>query len=192
MRRYSRFYAPWLRSLLVMGVAVFLLTLLAADAVKQRGITAPMAIAAVLMALAARYGWRDYLRRDYGKYVERRAIPRLASECRKRGWRLEANVPCRSGGDLDALVVAHSGRRFAVEIKAWHGLMLKRSRLVKMNGAGLRKDPIPQCLREAADHCATPVLWLPNARVNGSFAYGGVTIVNGDAEALCGYIGKSS
>lgn len=177
-------------SLWAMGLSVFMLTLLVADALKQRHITPAITVAVLLLGLAARYALRDYQRRAHGKAVEVDALARLTREGVRRGWRVQCNLQSVAGGDLDALIDTGT-RRYAVEVKSWGGLRVAGARVVKLNGALLPGDPFIQCSRNAAPVGATAVLWLPAApRRRGWFHHQGVLVVNGDARTLCNRIEK--
>lgn len=171
-------------------LCLFVLTLLVADALKQRHVTPAMGVAVILLALAARYARQDYGRRAHGKAVEDLALRRLVLEGERRGWQVQCNLPSPNGGDVDALVTAR-GRCYVVEVKSWHGLRPSRDGVVKLNGSPVSGDPLRQCLRNAAPHSATPVLWMPTAsRRAGWFTSQGVAVVHGDARTFCNRIEK--
>jgi hypothetical protein len=130
---------------------------------------------------AAWLAFKSYSRRTHGKRVERAALIALRKTC---SWPVAGNVPVPGGGgDIDAVV--EGPRRFAVEIKSWAGLRIRRGRLVRASGRPLGgRDPIAQCLREAGAIGAVAVMWLPTARGTSAFEHRGVLVVNGPASFL--------
>jgi hypothetical protein len=103
-----------------------------------------------------------------GKAIEQRSIRGLSWP---QGWSANPNVGLPGGGDVDLLVSAPSGDRWAIEIKSagdvavkvpWLGL--GRPRVVRGNGKAIKEDPIAQARRGAELVGARPVLWYPKGR----------------------------
>ncbi|GBE49190.1 hypothetical protein BMS3Bbin13_00089 [bacterium BMS3Bbin13] len=174
---YRKNFHPWRQDLAGAGLffAFSVLSLRSADA-------NPLY---VLPALG--FGWaawlalKSYSRRTHGKRVEHAALIDLRKAC---SWAVAVNVPVPGGGgDIDAVV--EGPRRFAVEIKSWAGLRIRRGRLVRASGRPTGgRDPIAQCLREANAIGAVAVLWLPTAKRTSAFEHRGVLVVNGPARFL--------
>ncbi|OBS08998.1 nuclease-related domain-containing protein [Acidihalobacter prosperus] len=186
---YRKHYAPWLGNLATMTVCLFAGTLMLAEwSLGNTGEMTPVYGGALL--LVAWYAYRQYVRRAYGKVVERRAQRALKRAAAHTHWQARFNVPCASGGDIDALLIGADGRRVSVEIKSWSGLRVARGQLVKLNGKPPFGDPIGQALREGQSTGAWPLLWLPVAGRRGRFTYRGVMIVMGDASYLMQVLGR--
>lgn len=173
-----------------MAGALFLATYLPARAIRSGHFTALDALlAAVLLGLAA-WQYRRYGARVYGKAVEGAALQHLTHQAAGAGFRVQTNVPCPTGGDIDA-VVCSGGMSVAIEIKSWGGLRLSAGHLVTLAGRPLSRDPIEQCCREARSIGARPLLWLPNARRPSRFVHNGVLIINGNSQWLVKSIRQS-
>lgn len=101
-----------------------------------------------------------------GTLVERYSVRKLRLPA---GWRKESNVALRRGGDLDLLLIGPEDKRFAVEIKSYRGVQLKRASFGKAeelrykDGRSFSKDPVRQVLAAAEETNSLPVLWMPEA-----------------------------
>jgi hypothetical protein len=103
-----------------------------------------------------------------GKYIEKRAIGSLSWP---EGWIATPNIGLPGGGDVDLLVEAPTGERFAIEIKAFRDVDVKvpflglgRPRIVTKAGRRVREDPVAQARAAAQAVEARPVLWFPQGR----------------------------
>jgi len=175
---YRKNFHPWRQDLA--GAGLFLA--FAVLSLRSASINPFYVFPSLGFGWAAWLAWKSYSRRTHGKRVERTALIALRKAC---DWPVVGNVPVPGGGgDIDA-VVDGGPRRFAIEIKSWAGLRIRRGRLVRTSGRPLGgRNPIAQCLREAGAIGAVAVMWLPTARRASSFQYRGVLIVNGPAGFL--------
>ncbi|APZ42574.1 hypothetical protein BW247_05245 [Acidihalobacter ferrooxydans] len=148
----------------------------------------------VLFAIAcAAFAWkhyRSYRVRVFGKRLEKRAQKALKRAFKRSRFRVQCNVPCPSGGDIDALLVS-ANHRCAIEIKSWHGLRPGKGGLVKLNGQPLNKDPAAQTRREASSIGARAVLWMPLSKREKAFVYQGVLVIMGRERFLKRIIERS-
>lgn len=132
-------------------------------------------------------GWVRYR----GTLVEKRSIRRLRIPA---SWRMESNVKLRQG-DLDVLLRGPDGQRYAVEIKSFRGVKLKRGaggveELRYKDGRPFSKDPVAQTLRAAEETNALPVLWLPEAPPAKTFQMQcGLIVVQGNGKSLLRAVG---
>ncbi len=174
---YRKNFHPWRQDLA--GAGLFLA--FAVLSLRSASINPFYVFPSLGFGWAAWLAWKSYSRRTHGKRVERTALIALRKAC---SWPVVGNVPVPGGGgDIDAIV--DGPRRFAVEIKSWGGLRIRRGRLVRASGRPLGgRDPIAQCLREAGAIGATAVMWLPTAKRTLAFRHRGVLIVNGPAKFL--------
>lgn len=137
--------------------------------------------AASVFWLAAIHTSPNAKARRYGIQLETAAIAGL-KHLIPRSWALKTGVKSNGGGDID--VVLHTGQVYAIEIKAYQGLTIRRDQLAKMNGSTLNKDPIEQAIRAAQTVGGLPILWMPAARQKNAFHHQGVLVVNGDVRFL--------
>lgn len=115
------------------------------------------------------------------------------------GWSMQTNVMLKRGGDLDLLVVGPDKNRYAVEIKSYQGVKLKRTRfgnkeeLRYRDGRPFTRDPVDQVLQAAEEVNARPFIWLPDARSAKTIQMRcGVQVVQGNSKNLLKAIGASS
>jgi hypothetical protein len=131
-----------------------------------------------------------------GQRIERDAIASLRAAASRWGIKVESTCPLRSGGDLDALVVLQDGTRWAIEVKAYEGVLIKRGffgrteHLVRSNGRRFPRDPCVQVGGAAREYQAKPVIWLPAAsRTMTLRLKSNVVVVQGDEGQLGRAIG---
>lgn len=111
-------------------------------------------------------------------------------------WHGRHSYALPQGGDIDILLEAPNGDRFAVEIKSLESLTIKqpllglgKMTLTDHAGRPVRDDPFPQTIRNAQAAAAHPVLWLPKARGKTLNLRNGVTVVFGSSKALLKAVG---
>lgn len=186
----SRVFIPWLRQLLGGMACVAIGAGLAYQARLQHPNIALAGVGLILVGVALVNRAKA---RERGQRIERRAIEKLSLP---DGWTIHPNVILRTGGDLDLLLKRDDGTRYAVEIKSYDGVLLKRNlfgvseSLVRLNGARIDHDPVPQVLLAAETTDATPVLWLPAAKSTKTFRMRcGVIVVQGSHRQLKHAIG---
>lgn len=184
---------PWLPSL-YMGAAFLLvgglpMLILWRDAPSRPGFLTICLVSCVIGLVISGKGWARYR----GTLVEKRVIRRLRLP---EGWVTQANVPLKRGGDLDLLVVDPARHRYAVEIKSYQGVMLKRTmfggkeELRYRDGRPFTRDPVEQVLRAAEETDAFPVLWLPEAASTRTiYMKCGLQVVQGSSKNLMKAIG---
>jgi len=185
-------YRPWIPDL-ILGTGFFVVGVSPLLVFWQTAVSRPIFITICLASCAIGVMilgkvWARYR----GTLVEKRSIRwlRLPS-----GWRKESNVPVGKG-DLDLLVVGPENKRFAVEIKSYQGIQLRRSSFGKTeelryrDGRAFSRDPVNQVLRAAEHTNALPVLWLPEAKSAKVIRMKcGVTVVQGGGGDLLRAIG---
>ncbi len=156
--------------LMVVGVAFCVFaTLLAAAGLHAVGDTR---LVILTIALPVFFGGGYLAQSGYfrarGLSVERAATRKLSKRLRE-GWLMNANVPCVAGGDIDIVVTDPAKHVFAIEVKSFAGLKVKRAlfghdeKLTYRDGRALSYDPVNQALRNAETINAVPVIWLPRA-----------------------------
>ena len=191
MRR--RKFAPWRRQFQI-GAALLLgggATLLICFSVTPFPML-PAAAGMVLLAVAAATLKAAFMRWR-GKRVERSSIRSLQLPL---GWECRANLKLSIGGDVDLFLQAPGGDRFAVEIKSFESLAVRRGflgfgrpRLTDAHGRELPRDPMGQTIRNARALSARPVLWLPKARGRTLGLGNGVIVVPGPGDQLLRAVG---
>lgn len=185
-RRYRRHFTPWRKNYAAHIAGLFFGTLALAEMVR-RSLSLPFGLGAGAVCLGVSYWqWQEYARRSLGHYVEMVAQRVLRKAASQEGFDVRCNVPCPTGGDIDAIVTSH-GRPYVVEIKSWAGVRLAGTGIVRVNGRPVTGHPLTQTLREARSVEAEPVLWLPRGngpRAPAIFRCAGVLVVNGDASCL--------
>lgn len=131
-----------------------------------------------------------------GKQVELSSVRGLKLPS---GWSGHHSYQLPQGGDVDILVEAPNGDRFAVEIKSIQSLTIKQpflgiGKMVLTDHAGrtVREDPFPQTIRNAHAVAAQPVLWLPKAQGKTLKLRNGVTVVYGPGKSLLKAMGAPS
>lgn len=183
MYKPNAIYRPWLKNLMTMMIALFSATLLGILSIRFKSLT--MGVVAIACVVWAYSNYHSYNVRLYGKRVERRAQKALKRVYKRSQVKVQPNVRCSTGGDID-VVLQYPGARIAVEIKSWAGLKKSRRGLVKLNGASLKKDPAEQARRQAQSIGGHALIWMPAAKRRKPFVYHDVLIVMGDV----GYLRK--
>lgn len=124
--------------------------------------------------------------RHYGVELEAAAFRNLQRGL-PRGWVAKAGVRSSAWGDIDIVLSKKWSFRssFAIEIKAWHGVVYRNGRLLKANGQPVYGKPLEQARRNATAINGVAVLWLPNAKKQNTGTAEGVIVINGDAVWLC-------
>lgn len=187
-------HRPWMASL-VMGAGFLLIgslpmMLLWREASSRTGFLTICLASCVIGIMILSKVWVRYR----GTLVEQRAIRRLRLP---EGWSMDSNVKLNRDGDLDLLVVNSDHQRYAVEIKSYQGVKLKRARfgwteeLRYRDGRSFSKDPVKQVLRAAEETNALPVIWLPEApSAKTIHMQCGVQVVQGSSRDLLKAMGK--
>lgn len=128
-----------------------------------------------------------------GTLVERRSVRQLKLP---DGWKKESNLPLSRDGDLDLLVTGPMGERFAIEIKSYQGVVMKRAMFGKSeelryrDGRPFSRDPVAQVLKASEEKNASPVIWLPEAPAARLIRMKcGVLVVQGGPSGLARAIG---
>lgn len=181
MYKPNTLYRPWLRDLAYMSAGLFMATLLGVTTARTH--SGPLALVSMLCVAAAWHYYRSYSARVYGKRVEMQGQRALVKAFRHTSTRVDMNMRCATGGDIDA-VLTFPYTRVAVEIKSWRGLRRSSAGLVKLSGRTLRKDPVAQARRQAASIGGRALVWMPRATRRKVFIYQGVLVVMGDARYL--------
>ena len=152
----------------------------------------PAAAGLVLLAVAAAMLKAAFMRWR-GRRVEQSSIRslRLPSD-----WECRPNLRLSIGGDVDLFLQAPGGERFAVEIKSFESLAVRRGflglgrpRLTDARGRELPRDPMGQTIRNARTLFARPVLWLPKARGRTLVLGNGLIVVPGPGDQLLRAVG---
>lgn len=135
--------------------------------------------------------------REDGVETEQNSIHDLSKQL-PNGWALESNVELGQGGDLDVLLTAPGGTKYAIEIKSYVCVKpVKRFfsvvGIAGCDGKKAPEDAIAQVLSAAAqvgaDHA---VVWLPRASGKVIMVNGAVPVVRGDEKLLRKYLGATN
>lgn len=123
-----------------------------------------------------------------GKNIEQSSIKRLSFP---EGWTVTPNYQLpKGGGDVDLVVENPRGELFAVEIKSFENIVLRRgffgigAGLFKADGKSLGLDAINQARKNAQALSATPVLWCPQASKHDRGKLKGVIVALGPKRQL--------
>lgn len=181
MYKSNFLYRPWLKDFVYASFgtfgAVYTLALAAKD---QNSAILPISAACGIFAL---YFYKNYKNRSFGKRLEKIAQKKLVAAFKGTGIRIDLNVRCPTGGDIDAVIVG-KGIKIAVEIKSWGGLKVQGDRLIKLNGQHLKKDPAYQAIRQAKSIGAIPLIWMPNSKITKKIFFKNVMVIMGNANYL--------
>ena len=170
----SRF-RPWLSNLILAFYGV-IASYLCVHFLFHRGHTGIFIVSLGICVIFTVYQWKQFSRRAYGQWIEKRAIASLRVAFRKmQGVSITSGVMLKSGGDADA-VVAFGIKKFNIEIKAVE------------DAKKITKKHLEQTARAANELRSIPFIWLARSKTNDAVLKDGVWIISGGAKSLVKYL----
>ena len=168
-------FLPWLSNL-IMAFYGAIASYLCVYFLFRRGHTGLFFICLGICVFFTVYQWKQFSKRAYGQWIEKRAIASLRVALKKRdGVSITSSVMLKSGGDADA-VVAFGLERFNIEIKAVE------------NAKKITSKHLEQTARAAKELRTIPVIWLARSKTNDAVLKDGVWIISGGAKSLIKYM----
>jgi hypothetical protein len=121
-----------------------------------------------------------------------RQEPKAVSKIRlPSGWKKSDLLGKEHGNKVGLLLISDDGTRYAVLIKPYQGVMIRRFKMGKSeslhykDGRMFSLDPVKSALTLAEEAECLPVLWLPNAKAERPLRMKcGLVVVQGDERQL--------
>lgn len=180
-------FRPWRRDY-VAGMLLSALAMTSGVAAVLLGNLLMAVFLSTWLAIRGHQRLKRGLARERGIEIERAAIARLNAALLGQGYGIESDIQLRWGGNVDlALAPPWTTARFAVEIKAYKGILSHGRHIAKVGSVFPLWRPLHQvrgqCRRLAGGEYF-PVIWLPESPLDQHFTFQGVLIVNGGVHRL--------